>query len=214
MTETIASLASELLDAQEWKLATRLEVLLGDNRYDAASLVEEIIPIYYEGNRTLDPDPIYRPFYYLHTYPDHLRFPELTRIFIENACWHLEGCLQWLTPSPPKYRGPTGPFGALLIGLYKAGVVPKGLAEDLMRFNKAVYVPAHHPSVLYMSRSSLDKSTFSVLEAAMVFVMMRKLSSQLFALLSQRGVRLPYGWKEFDDSWLAWNRTREQAPEA
>lgn len=79
-------MAHDLLNEEELVLAKHLEVLLSDNIYDAASLVEDIVPIFHEGNRTLQPDPIYRPLMYLVNYADHLRFKDLTRIYIENAC--------------------------------------------------------------------------------------------------------------------------------
>ena len=207
MSSDIVLLAQELLDEQEWELARHLESLLTNNEMDASSLIEEIVPIYTTtcGTRTLEPDPIYRPFMYLVDYADNRRFSNNTRIFILNACWHLEGCLKYLATPPPKFRSTSGPFGELLVELKNAEVLPLKLFGELMKFNKTVYVPAHHPSVLFTPNSEIGRPTFSVLEAALSFFMMRKLSIPLFDLLKDRGVRLNC-WKDFDKKWSTWGR--------
>ena len=200
----IEVLAGEMLDERELQLASHLSESLSDPKCDAASLVEDIVPVYSDesGKHTLDPDPIYRPFMYLHDYPDSKDFAKNTRIFILNACWHIEGCLAWLTPSPPRFRGPKGPFGKLVDTLKQEEVIPLQLADQLMKFNKAVYVPAHHPSSLYTPKSLTDERTFSIHDAALAFVMMRKLSMQLFQLLESKGINLPHKWKNFGNEWL------------
>ena len=43
----ISRLASEVLDERELQLADRLAFVLGDDKLDAASLIEDIIPVYW-----------------------------------------------------------------------------------------------------------------------------------------------------------------------
>jgi hypothetical protein len=114
------------------------------------------------------------------------------------VCGHLEACLERLTPqSPPKSRHPTTPFGALASSLYRTGVIAQTLADRLYRFNKVVNVASGH---------SPNERRFSVSDAALAFVMMRKLSIQLFTALKARGVNLPTRWKDLDETWLTWDR--------
>lgn len=194
----IALLAKDILDDNEMELAMHLKSVLDDSTLDAASLILEIVPVFSDssGTRTLEPDPIYRPLMYLEMYANGRDFRRVTRIFILNACWHIEGCLKWLMPHLSESGAVQGPFGPLVLALIKGGIVPFELGEQLMNFNKAAYVPAHHPSARYTAGSSLNESTFSVLEASLVFVMMRKSSMRLFDLMEARGVILPHGWKE------------------
>jgi len=201
-----------MLDERELHLASHLSELLSNGKWDGASLVEDIVPVYSDESRkqTLEPDPIYRAFMYLHDYADSIDFAKNTRIFILNACWHIEGCLVCLTPSPPRFRGTKGPFGKL-VNTLKEEVLPLQLADQLMKFNKVVYVPAHHPSSQYVPKSLTDERTFSVHDAALAFVMMRKLSMQLFQLLESKGISLPHKWKNFRDEWLVWDRKSQQS---
>ncbi len=204
MSSRFADLASTLLDEKERKLAVLLGHLLSQIPYDASPLVVDIMPTYYEGNQTLEPDPVYRPLMYLDSYGTGTDFARVTRIFIENTCWHIEGCLKVLADPHPRFRSFSGPFGPLVIALRNHKVIPPELAEQLLIFNKTIYVPAHHPSALYTPRSDLYRSSFTALEAAQSFVVMRKLSIPLFKLLAGSGVHLPHDWKDFDDNWLSW----------
>jgi hypothetical protein len=103
----IEQLAVDLLDKLELQLAERIETLLGDDRWNSGSLIEDIIPIYWEqvGDRlrNLSPGIIYRPLYYVHMYGSLRNFKDKTRAFITSISSHLEGCLLSLTSSPPKY---------------------------------------------------------------------------------------------------------------
>ena len=173
----------------------------------AGVLVSEILPTYCEkrgeSSYTLEPDPIYRPLYYLHMYANTRHFKENTRIFLINASSHLEGCLLWLTKTPPRYRSPSKPFGRLVIGLLEEGILSKELADQLLRFNKLVNVPAKHMTAFFQPHSRIDKRTFTCSDASLVFMAMRKLSIELFKILQKRGIGLPQGWREFDDNWLS-----------
>jgi hypothetical protein len=211
LANQIELLARDLLDEQEWRLAQRLATVLGDDTLDAGGLVLEILPVFWEGDssmmaRTLRPDSIYRPLYYVHMYAGLPRFGKFTRIFLDMICGHLEACLEQLTQSPPKSRHPTGLFGTLASSLYRMGVIPQTLADQVSRFNKVANVPSTH------LRS--DERTFSVSDSALAFVMMRKLSIQLSAALKARGVNLPARWKGLDDSWLTWDRRSSNRPAA
>lgn len=203
MSSDIEMLGQRYLDVRELQLAEKLSNLLADANYDAAALVSEIIPEYSIGNSTIEPDMIYRSLMYLESYANSRNFARVTRIFILNACWHIEGCLVFLAGPPPESRSSNGPFGSLLYLLKKRGVISDRLALELKRFNDAVYIPAHHPNARFTPMSPIDRATFSILEAALTLMMMRKLSMQLFPLLLVRGVELPNKWKEFDVEWLS-----------
>jgi hypothetical protein len=92
----------------------------------------------------------------------------------------------------------------LVVELNNSGILPPDLAEHLQKFNKAVNVPAKHPSA-YMPTKNLGERTFSVLETAYALVLMRKLSIQLFGILKTRGINLPEQWSPFNDKWLSWS---------
>jgi hypothetical protein len=209
----IESLSHKILDGRELQLASHLTKLLEDPVWDAASLIEDILPIYCEKKGesyyTLDPDPIYRPLYYLHIYADSRNFSNNTRIFLINTGAHLEGCVSWLTETRPKYRSSSLPLGKTVEYLSKNGILQASLAKNLLEFNKTINVPAKHFKVMFVPHSRLDKRTFRVLEAALGFMMMRKLSIELFALLGTSGVTLPQGWKDFDEKWLFWEKRRQ-----
>jgi len=107
----IEEFAREFLDKKELELAAYLSRLLENPRcVYAGVLVSEILPAYSEKRgesfRSLEPDPIYRPLYYLHMYANGRRFKENTRIFLDMAGSHLEGCLLWLTKTPPPIQKP------------------------------------------------------------------------------------------------------------
>jgi hypothetical protein len=212
MPTQVELLAHDVLDERELRLAAHLSLLLGDPERDAAPLIEEILPIYLEkhGNatRVLTPDSIYRPLYYVHGYAEQREFGRHTQAFIDDICNHLEGCLEWLTPHPPKSRHPSGPFGNLAAQLYKAGTLPRPSADQLARFNKVVNASSKWFTARPVAKSNPAVKAFSTLEAALAFVMMRKLSIQLFGVLKAKGVSLPQGWKDFREEWLSWERAR------
>jgi hypothetical protein len=84
--------------------------------------------------------------------------------------------------------------------LRKQGTLPETLTKDLMEFKSIANVPAKHivPTTV---TPELDKRTFTVLDAGLAFVMMRKLSMQIFDILRSRGVAIPQGWKNLDENW-------------
>ena len=213
----IEQLAADLLDEREWQLANRLTLILDDDAYDASSLVEAIIPIYWERvsdrKRTLLPDNIYRPLYYIHRWSNNRNFRESTRGYMMFISAHLEGCLMYLASSPPSRRGVSPrPFGRLVDPLKRSDILSSELANQLWRFNAAINIPSKHFDA-YIPTHWLDERTFSVFETSCAFVMMRKLSMQLFAILKVNGMALPYGWSEFKDEWLSWSRMINQNSE-
>lgn len=202
----IEQLAVDLLDEREWQLAKRLALILDDDAYDASSLVEKMIPIYWERvgdrERTLFPDNIYRPLYYIHGWSGNRNFRNSTRAYMMVISGHLEGCLMYLTSSPPSQYGvPSRPFGRLVGPLKASGILSSELADQLWKFNAAINVPSKHFDA-YIPTHWLNERTFSVFETSCALVMMRKLSMQLFAILKANGMVLPYGWPEFKDEWL------------
>jgi hypothetical protein len=214
---TIEQLAVDLLDEREWQLANRLALILDDDMYDASSLVEEMIPIYWErvGDRkhTLLPDNIYRPLYYIHRWSNNRNFRDNTRGYMMVISAHLEGCLIYLTSCPPsKYGVSPRPFGRLVGPLKRSGILSSELADQLWKFNAAINIPSKHFDA-YIPTHWLNERTFSVFETSCALVMMRKLSMQLFAILKANGVVLPYGWPEFKDEWLSWSRMINQDSE-
>lgn len=212
----IEQLAIATLDHQELQLAKRLALLLDDDRWDSGSLIEGMIPIYWErvGDRlcNLSPGNIYRPLYYVHKLVYERNFRDNTRAFMETISGHLEGCLLNLTPFSPKHRGPHKPFGRLVGPLKKAGVLSEELADQLWRFNEAVNVSSKHFGA-YMPTRWPDERTFSVKEATCAFLLMRRFSIQLFGLLKTNGVVLPQGWPDFKNEWLSWSREINHVPE-
>jgi hypothetical protein len=204
----IEQFAREYLDDKELKLALYLSRLLENPNYTYSGfLVAEILPIYHEKSgdheRTLEPDPIYRPLYYLHLYAGIRHFKENTRFFLNMTSAHLEGCLLWLTKTPPRFRSGAKPFGQLVYRLLQEGILHQELAHSLLKFNKWINIPSKHMSALYIPHSRVNERTFSCLDASLTFMVMRKLSIELFKLLTDRGVCLPHGWKEFDESWFS-----------
>lgn len=209
-------LASQMLDDDEFKLSLYLSELLENPKcYLVTALVEDILPKYSEkregSSYTLEPDPIYRPLYYLHTHTVVPNFKSITRHYISLTGAHIEGCLYWLTKAAPKFRKPPKPFGGLIVTLNKNGILPDKLSIELMEFNKIVNVRAKHFTAYHLPRSLIDERTFSCFDAALTLIMMRKLSMQLFDLLISRGVNLPQQWKKFDMNWLSpiWSSTHQ-----
>lgn len=177
--------------------------------YDAASLVEEILPVYCERvgdkDHILFPSNIYRPLYYIHSWSSPGNFRESTRAYMIVISGHLEGCLLFLISSrPSKYGAPSQPFGRLIDPLKASGILSAELADQLLKFNTAVNVPSKHFGA-YIPTHWLNERTFSVMETTCAFVLMRKLSIQLFALLKANSVVLPHRWPEFKDEWLSWS---------
>ena len=209
----IEQLATDLLDQGALQLAEHLALLLDDDRWDSGSLIADIIPIYWErvGERlrTLSPGNIYRPLYYVHTWGSLRDFKDTTRTFMTFISSHLEGCLLHLTSSPPEHRVPPRPFGRLVKPLKRASILSAELADQLWKFNEAVNVSSKHFDA-YMPTRWLDERTFSVMEAAYAFLLMRRLSIELFTLLKANGVILPYGWPDFKNEWLSWSREINQ----
>jgi hypothetical protein len=177
--------------------------------YRATYLIRQIIPVYHKNRQTLEPRGVYRLLYYVDTYSTGGHNRKYVRFFIHMMCNHIEECLEALygnvTPRPWGQ-----PMGRLVVDLNDKGVITDELAEHLSAFNKVVFVPAKH----FVNREnlprSIDKRTFGVLDGALTFVMMRKLSIQLFEIMRKHAVILPEGWKEFDDRWLTWNEKRDR----
>jgi hypothetical protein len=204
----ITRFALELLEKKEFDLALYLsELLCNPNCVYVRVLISEILPTFGEKRGesyyTLQPDPIYRPLYYLQMHSNPSYFKDNTRVFLTNVSAHLEGCLFWLTKIPSEFECPTKPFGGLVELLLKKGVLSEELAISLKEFNRLFNIPSKHFKAFYKSHSRLDERTFSCYDAAVAFMAMRKLSIELFKLLTERGVNLPHGWREFDDKWLS-----------
>lgn len=211
----IEKFARDFLDKKELELAEYLSRLLENpDCVYVVVLVTEILPTFSEErdgrSYTLNPDPIYRPLYYLQMYANSQHFKENTRIFLINASGHIEGCLLWLAITPPEHRRPPKPFGGLVYGLLEEGILSNELADRLLRFNSLFNVPAKHMTTFFHPYSRIDQRTFSCLDASLAFMATRKLSIELFKILEARGVCLPHYWKEFDDNWLSpiWSSKR------
>ncbi len=213
----IELLAADILDHRELQLAEHLVLLLDDNKLDSGSLIGDIMPIYWERARgrlrNLFPGIIYRPLYYVHSYGSLRDFKDHTRTFMQSISGHLEGCLLCLTAPPPRYGSPHRPFGRLVRPLNNAGVLSDELADQLWRFNEAINVSSKHFNA-YMPTDWLNERTFTVKEAACAFLIMRRFSIRLFALLQANGVVLPQGWPDFKTEWLSWSREISQGPES
>ena len=200
----IELLAKKLLGEREFRLALHLAGLMERPDYRATYLIRQIIPVYHKNRQTLEPRGVYRLLYYVDTYSTGGHKRRLVRFFIHMMCNHIEECLEALYGNViPRPWGQ--PMGRLVIELNRNDVIPDELAEQLSAFNKVVFVPAKH----FVNREnlprSIDKRTFGVLDGTLTFVMMRKLSIQLFEIMRGHGIILPEGWKDFDDRWLSWN---------
>lgn len=205
----IKRLAYALLNKKELTLAEHLALVLNDNKLDSGSLIQDIMPIYWEKVddrlRNLWPGNIYRPLYYVHLRGSQYSFKDNTRMFLSAISGHLEGCLLYLTSSPPEHRTAQRPFGRLVEPLRNAGILSTELADRLWKFNAAINVPSKHFSA-YSPTRWLDERTFSVKEAAYAFLIMRKLSIELFMLIETHHIILPQSWPDFKDEWLSWSR--------
>ncbi len=213
MPTQVEFLAHDILDERELRLARHLSLLLSDPERDAerdaASLIEDILPVYSGKNgdptKVLAPYPIYHPLYYIHSYAEQREFGRHTQAFIDAICNHLNGCLDWLTPGPSKSRHSSGPFGNLAVQLYNAGTLTRPLADKLARFSRVVNIfSTKHSITLTPASSNPAVKTFSILDATLAFVIMRKISIQLFDVLKANSADLPRDWKEFRAEWLSW----------
>lgn len=216
MSLTIEALAQELLSEEELALALKLSEVLEDSNYDAVGLLHKVLPKYWvrDGGsvRSLSPRSVYRPFYYVATYAESPHFEEHSRIFIDNVCGHIEGCLHWLVKATVGSERGGLPFGPLVKLLEEAQIVETELADQLMIFNRVVYIPAKHHTVQDFLGLSLDERSFSVQDASFALVLARKLSVQLFDLLRSHGEPIPADWKPFSSAWLTWRRLVSQRP--
>ncbi len=208
--------AASVLDENEMKLAKHLSVLLDNDKYDAASLIAEILP----GGGTFTAYPIsirsvYRSIYYLYSYAtcDSDWFRLHTRGYVSMTFHHLEGCLHWLATNTPGVTQSLlrQPFGALVKGLGKLGALHIPLNEHLTNFNLVANVPAKHMNAILLD-SDLDKRSFSVLDASLALILMRKFSMQMFDILRNNGETIPQEWTNFNQQWLSWNRLIEHIP--
>ena len=207
----ISQLANKALDERELQLAEHLAFLLDDDKWDAASLIGSIIPVYWERvderDRTLDPDNVFRSLYYIHVNAsvNSKAFRRNTRAYMIYISNHIEGCLQQLMLLPRNDRGLSKTFGPLVAQLKKKGILPEELTGQLWEFNDAINVPSKHLGA-YIPTRRLKERTFSVIETAWALILMRKLSMQLFDLLITMGRPLPKQWPVFKDEWLTWAR--------
>ncbi len=199
MPSKVATLADHLLNQEELKLASSLAATLGDDEslQEAlvGSMVDKILPAYWEIQETrpqnVDPSPIFRPLYYLHGYSNLADFGKFTRDFVEMAEAHLEACLHWLTPHPPEDWSGGKDLERLIVSLRDEGILPPTLAGDLESFDKIVNVPSGASG-----SGSPDKPQFSIEEAALLLMITRKLSMQLFDVLNSHGVTIEHLWPE------------------
>jgi hypothetical protein len=211
----IERFAIELLDQRELLLADHLSIVLGDDKWDAGPLVEEILPVYWEkvGDRLQNcfPGNIYRPLNYVHAWSARGGFKDSTRAYMDVISSHIEGCLQSLLKIPTEGRAMSRAFGPAVVQLKRQKIISAELANKLWRFNQIINVPAKHFGA-YAPTNWLDERTFSVIETVYAIIIMRNLSIQLFSLLKTNGVSLPHEWPEFRDGWLTDFREYKMEP--
>ncbi len=202
----IERLAFDLLNETELQLADHLLFLLGDDKWDAGTLVGEILPVYWEkvGDRSQNcyPGNIYRPLNYIHVWSAGGGFKDSTRAYMDVISSHIEGCLQNLLKLPIYGREMLRAFGPGVAELKKQKILSAELANQLWRFNDVINVPAKRFGA-YAPTNWLDERTFSASETVLAIVIMRKLSMQLFELLKTNGVFPTHEWPEFRDEWLS-----------
>lgn len=205
----IELLAKRMLSDRELKLAVHLASLQEKPDYRATYLIRQIIPVYHKNRQTLEPRAIYRLLYYVDSYSGGAHTRKLVRFFIHMMCLHIEECLEALHERifPRPWHQP---MGRLISDLNRRGIIPPELTAQLSDFNRVVFVPAKHYVYRENLPRSIDKRVFGVLDGTLAFVMMRKLSIQLFEIMRAQGIILPEGWKDFDDGWLAWNGKIEE----
>lgn len=189
--ERIKTLARKMLDKRELELAVRFAKLMAESGKAIDPLILDILPTYYEGNQTLEPRAVYRSLMYVH----NNAVTGDARTMIHMSGDHLESCLQGLGAGDK-------PLGWQINILQKKGMLSDDLASQLSAFNKDVYVSAKHTSsIKAILESRIDKRTFTALDAAYAFLMVRRLSIELFKLLKSHGTVLPQDWKDFKDEW-------------
>lgn len=203
---SIESLADILLDGKEKALAYHLNVIMGNDKYDALLFLALILPKYWNGEgksrSSLPPRSVFKRLYYVHQTGGMREFREKTRDFMIDIAGYLEGCLYHLyVEGAGPYPHPNLPFGPLVERLRRRGIIPEGLVLQLKAYNKAVNVPSKHFDAFPVPER-LDERTFSVYDAALAFVMTRKISLQLFPIMRAKGIIGDVDWPPFDERWL------------
>lgn len=204
----IGTLADIILGDKEEALAWHLSVVMGDDKYDALTMLAVVLPKYWEaredgkGRSPLPPRSVFRRLYYVHSTGGMRGFHRFTRDFLADVAGHLEGCLFHLYyADADPHANPNLTMGALTEKLRATGAISQELAAQLQAYNRTVNVSSKHFESFPLPEN-LDERTFSVYDAALALVMMRKLSMQLFPLLRQKGLIGDVDWPPFDDRWL------------
>jgi len=206
----IATLAGGLLDQQELQVASSLAAVLSDDESIpeafVESMIDRILPAYWDIKddrpQNVDPSPIFRPLYYLHGYSNLADFGKFTREFVEMLSAHLEACMHWLTPSRPEEWSGGKEFGGLIGQLRDAGILSPILASGLESFDRVAIAPSKHSVSESPDRSRNDEG-FSIEDAALLLMITRKLSIQLFELLNSQGVTIEHRWPPLKSEPLA-----------
>jgi len=193
----VAKLADRLLDQKELKVASDLAKILSDDEsleiQLVGSMVDKILPAYWdikdEREPQIDPSPIFRPLYYLHGYSNLADFGKFTGELVEMASAHLEACMQWLTLTPAEEWNGGRDFSKLITLLRDADVLPPRLAGDLQDFDRVANAPPEDSG-----SESPGRPRFSIEDAALLLIITRKLSIQLFELLNSHGVTIEHPW--------------------
>lgn len=189
-------LAKKLLEKRELDLSNHLSQLLGRPGRSAYALIGEILPVYHDGRQVLEPRNIYRSLNYIHVEAAKSGDPYMVRYFIHTMGGHLETCLYHFD-----FRYHNLSLGVVVKGLRNQGILLPELAQALFDFNK-IYTHAKHLDDPLVLPSSMDERSFSFRDGALAFLIMRKLSMQVFRLLKRKGATIPEDWREFDDRWL------------
>lgn len=195
-TPSVDDLAKNLLDEKELDLAAHLSQLLSRPGMEAYTLVGEILPTYHDGRQVLEPRNIYRSLNYVHVEAAKSGDPFMVRYFIHTMGTHLETCLYHLD-----FRYHNMSLGVMVEGLRKQGILQPELAKALFDFNK-IFIRAKHLVDPPALPSSLDERTFVFSDGALAFLIMRKLSMQVFKFLKKGGIAILEDWKDFDDKWI------------
>ena len=169
MSSDIETLAKGILNSREIAVATRFAKLMEDSGQAIEPLILDIMPVFYHGDQTLSPRTIYRTLMYLHI--DAHNGDSRGMIFMTGQ--HIEGCLHRLV-------GGNKSLGAMVHECLKKGTISLALAKRLLLFDKVVNIPSKHMASIRELESRIDRRTFSYLDAAFAFMIMRKLSKALF----------------------------------